>query len=67
MEKGKKERKVKTNFLKSKFLPYCGKEWVSSVFSEYTGCSPIISGPQVLDCKSHSRYCPPPTLQAVFH
>jgi hypothetical protein len=32
------EKKINTkNYFKSKFLPCCEEEWVSSVFNEYTG------------------------------
>jgi hypothetical protein len=42
----------KKNIFYYKFLP-CEKEWVSSVFSEYTGHFPLISNFQVLVSCSH--------------
>jgi hypothetical protein len=58
MEKISKKKEKKEKNLKSQFLPPCGEEWISSVFNEYTVCSPLISGPQDLDFNCHSWCCP---------
>jgi hypothetical protein len=52
----KKEISLKY-YLLSKFLPYCAEEWVSSVFNKYTGYSPPLPNPHVLEYHSYFRCC----------